>query len=93
MSNITALIDRLRKPVALLLAGTVLLLLATSAAAYDNSNDPFNRTGLDPQQLRGAYLTRAANCMGCHTARGGKPFAGGLSSLGRLELAGHTRQR
>ena len=77
MSNITALIDRLRKPVALLLAGTVLLLLATSAAAYDNSNDPFNRTGLDPQQLRGAYLTRAANCMGCHTARGGKPFAGG----------------
>jgi len=27
---------------------------------------------------RGEYLARAADCMACHTARGGKPFAGGL---------------
>lgn len=27
---------------------------------------------------RGEYLTRAANCMPCHTAPGGQPFAGGL---------------
>jgi len=26
---------------------------------------------------RGDYLTRAGNCMSCHTARGGTPFAGG----------------
>jgi mono/diheme cytochrome c family protein len=26
---------------------------------------------------RGAYLTRAADCVDCHTARGGLPFAGG----------------
>ncbi len=26
---------------------------------------------------RGAYLARAGNCMGCHTARGGEPYAGG----------------
>jgi len=26
---------------------------------------------------RGAYLARAGNCMGCHTARGGAQFAGG----------------
>jgi cytochrome c553 len=26
---------------------------------------------------RGAYLARAGNCMGCHTATGGTPFAGG----------------
>jgi cytochrome c553 len=26
---------------------------------------------------RGAYLVRAGNCMGCHTERGGSPFAGG----------------
>ena len=26
---------------------------------------------------RGAYLARAGNCMACHTARGGLPFAGG----------------
>ena len=27
---------------------------------------------------RGEYLTRAADCAACHTAPGGKPFAGGL---------------
>ena len=27
---------------------------------------------------RGAYLARAGNCMACHTARGGQPYAGGL---------------
>ena len=26
---------------------------------------------------RGAYLARAGNCRGCHTARGGAPYAGG----------------
>ena len=26
---------------------------------------------------RGEYLARAGNCMGCHTTRGGKPYAGG----------------
>jgi mono/diheme cytochrome c family protein len=26
---------------------------------------------------RGAYLTRAADCAACHTAKGGEPFAGG----------------
>lgn len=29
------------------------------------------------QVNHGAYLARAGNCMGCHTARAGKPFAGG----------------
>ena len=28
---------------------------------------------------RGQYLARAADCQACHTARGGKPFAGGLA--------------
>lgn len=27
---------------------------------------------------RGAYLARVGNCVNCHTAPGGKPFAGGL---------------
>jgi mono/diheme cytochrome c family protein len=31
-----------------------------------------------PQTLaRGAYLARAGNCAGCHTERGGAPYAGG----------------
>lgn len=29
------------------------------------------------QVLRGAYLARAGNCMGCHTPRGGQAYAGG----------------
>ena len=28
-------------------------------------------------QARGAYLSRIGNCMGCHTAQGGRPYAGG----------------
>jgi cytochrome c553 len=30
-------------------------------------------------QARGAYLARAGNCMGCHTAQGGRLYAGGRS--------------
>jgi mono/diheme cytochrome c family protein len=29
------------------------------------------------QIARGSYLARAGNCMACHTARGGSPYAGG----------------
>lgn len=29
------------------------------------------------RQVRGAYLAQAGNCMGCHTAQGGLPYAGG----------------
>ncbi|WP_347559027.1 cytochrome c [Robbsia sp. KACC 23696] len=34
----------------------------------------------DQAQLikQGAYLARAGDCIACHTAKGGKPFAGGL---------------
>ena len=32
----------------------------------------------DDQVTRGEYLARAADCMACHTAPGGAPFAGGL---------------
>lgn len=33
--------------------------------------------GSPAQVERGEYLARAGNCMGCHTAPGGGPFAGG----------------
>ncbi|MBK6617308.1 MAG: cytochrome c [Nitrosomonas sp.] len=32
---------------------------------------------METKQQRGAYLTRVANCAGCHTARGGAAYAGG----------------
>jgi mono/diheme cytochrome c family protein len=31
-----------------------------------------------PQVARGAYLVNAGDCIACHTAKGGKPLAGGL---------------
>ena len=31
-----------------------------------------------PVQTDGEYLARAGDCVACHTARGGEPFAGGL---------------
>ena len=44
-----------------------------------------NPTGV-PEQLskadlvsRGEYLTRAADCEACHTAKGGEPYTGGLA--------------
>jgi mono/diheme cytochrome c family protein len=36
-------------------------------------------------QARGAYLAQAGNCMGCHTAKGGRPYSGGhrlVTSIG-----------
>jgi mono/diheme cytochrome c family protein len=42
-------------------------------------------TGVPPELTRaslierGQYLTRAADCVACHTAKGGVPFAGGLA--------------
>jgi mono/diheme cytochrome c family protein len=37
---------------------------------------PFSPTR--EQIQRGEYLARAGNCIACHTARGGEPYAGGL---------------
>ena len=34
---------------------------------------------LPTTMARGEYLTRAADCEGCHTAPGGEPFAGGVA--------------
>ncbi|HEY2482506.1 MAG TPA: c-type cytochrome [Caulobacteraceae bacterium] len=39
---------------------------------------PADFTSTDPI-ARGQYLTRAADCQACHTAKGGVPFAGGLA--------------
>jgi len=50
----------------------ITLLPLSSVAASQLSADR------DTEQVqRGEYLARAGNCMGCHTTRGGKPYAGG----------------
>lgn len=61
-----------------LIAGYGLLTLFSLKAIPANiSLEDSSTPSLEQQQKMGAYLTRAGNCMGCHTAQGGKPFAGG----------------
>lgn len=65
---------------AALLALTLLLgLLVAWLNVRGESDEPAARAPVSsPAALeRGAYLARAGNCMGCHTAVGGAPFAGG----------------
>ena len=70
--------------VALLAALTIALLLAAALVAAlnlqgeDPVDDRLPATPPEPALVaRGAYLARAGNCIGCHTARGGVPYAGG----------------
>lgn len=44
------------------------MIASTSPAAY---------AGTPANIARGAYLSKAGNCMACHTTRGGVPYAGG----------------
>ena len=50
-----------------------------SLAAYDGPSPTGAPAELRTADLvtRGEYLTRAADCQACHTAPGGRPFAGG----------------
>ena len=69
------------------LAGAALLLVVAAALLWflNTRNEPDVSV---PQMAvampidgtlvqRGAYLARAGNCLSCHTARGGEPYAGG----------------
>lgn len=67
-----------------LLAGALLALVSALAVWQLNVRDEPDVTvaiaapAPSPALLeRGAYLARAGNCMSCHTARGGSPYAGG----------------
>ena len=46
--------------------------------AGDPTGVPAELAGASPVQ-RGEYLARAADCMVCHTAQGGTPYAGGFA--------------
>ena len=52
-----------------------LLLLALFVTASANAADTTDATLLQ----RGQYLATAGDCVACHTAPGGKPYAGGLT--------------
>jgi alcohol dehydrogenase (quinone), cytochrome c subunit len=54
---------------------------ACTAALYFATGSASAQTTDNQSQLivRGEYLARAGDCVACHTAAGGKPFAGGLA--------------
>lgn len=54
-----------------------LLVFASLSLAANAIADHPEPSGEAQQTARGAYLARVGNCMGCHTAIGGQPFAGG----------------
>ncbi|HET7863912.1 MAG TPA: cytochrome c [Burkholderiaceae bacterium] len=61
--------------------GLVALVLALAAlVAWLNRDTELPTADTPPipdAVARGAYLARLGNCAGCHTARGGRPYAGG----------------
>ena len=56
------------------IASIALTLWGTGVAAQ-----PAPGTAVDDLVRRGEYLAVAGDCFACHTAPGGKPFAGGLA--------------
>jgi mono/diheme cytochrome c family protein len=65
--------------------GSIAVALALVAAIWqlnvrdepDVTTPVATAAALPARIARGAYLAQAGNCMSCHTARGGTPFAGG----------------
>lgn len=66
------------------------LLLATTidvAAAADTAPTPTGNADMDALVKRGEYLSRAGDCMACHSVQGKDPYSGGLaikSDLGTI---------
>jgi mono/diheme cytochrome c family protein len=63
-------------------AGAALALLlaaATAAVAWLNRPAPLAAPETPGDAARGEYLARVGHCAGCHTARGGAPYAGGTA--------------
>jgi len=74
----------MKKLLVWLLAACLLAAVAAVPVAWLNLRDEVDVrvpvaviTPSDTRIARGAYLARAGNCMGCHTARDGAAYAGG----------------
>lgn len=65
--------------VAIVVAALATLVVVLNLRDQDpvDDTDPAAVRASAEQLQRGAYLARAGNCAGCHTARGGAPYAGG----------------
>lgn len=66
---------------ALIIVVALLLLVAAALVGLNlRGEDPLDDAAVvaTPELIqRGEYLARAGNCAGCHTERGGEPYAGG----------------
>ncbi|HJV76220.1 MAG TPA: cytochrome c [Noviherbaspirillum sp.] len=73
----------MRRFAPIVIAASLLLTAAIAAVLYfglrEDDASHAQGTSIDKDVLiaRGAYLARAGNCRGCHTVRGGAPYAGG----------------
>lgn len=72
----------MKKTILTLLAGAAAVLLAAVLIAWPRaemiaSSSPAAYAPTAANIARGAYLAKAGDCMACHTARGGVPYAGG----------------
>ena len=69
-------------------AATAALAVAALLLSREQAHSPpQGATGEPSQIVRGEYLARVGDCYGCHTLRGGQPYAGGLemaTSFGSL---------
>ncbi|QNA99492.1 cytochrome c [Massilia sp. Se16.2.3] len=82
----------------LVLAAAALLAALVIALAWPReefiaSASPADHAPTSVNIARGAYLARAGDCMACHTARGGAPYAGGRvldTPFGRLHAPNIT---
>ncbi len=83
-------------------AAGVLIVAALGVLALEHWYEPGRdqtstaQTDAAGQIARGAYLARAGNCMTCHTASGGAPFAGGRAihtSFGSIYTSNITPDR
>lgn len=71
----------MKRALAAVLAGLLAVLALVAFLNFRGEDKIHDAPPLTPPSgesvARGEYLVRAGNCMACHTARGGAPFAGG----------------
>jgi len=62
----------------LVVLAIALVALVAALNVRDETSSPGTPVAASPDAIaRGLYLARAGDCIGCHTARGGAPYAGG----------------
>ncbi|HBV21339.1 MAG TPA: alcohol dehydrogenase [Nitrosomonas sp.] len=74
----------MKYPISILITNRIIVTLLLGCALWGlpaaeiMASDSFQeKSGDSAEQQLGAYLARAGNCQGCHTAPDGQPFAGG----------------